>query len=328
VTRIIPHLTLDKWSRSDKFSQINLGNPNTAKMTAYYDQMYNPAFDVFAPDVQKAPIVINSPHSGRDYPIAFLKASRLGNLSIRKSEDFMVDQLVKGGAGHDLPFIRANFPRAFLDVNREPYELDPTMFEGKLPSHVNTSSIRVASGLGTIAKIVAEGENIYNRFLSVDEGLERIETLYKPYHAALREKLAKTHVDFGCSLLIDCHSMPSKQHIGFAKNQSDFVLGDRFGSSCHPAITTAAKIILTEMGYSVEINRPYAGGFITEHYGRPENGLHALQIEINRAIYMDETRILPLPSFTGITSDLTELFAQLMTLDWASMKGTLPLAAE
>lgn len=297
-------------------------------MTTYYDPGYNPAFEVFAPDVQKAPIVLNSPHSGRDYPLEFLRTSRLGNLGIRKSEDFMVDELVKGGATHGLPFIRANFPRAYLDVNREPYELDPTMFEGKLPPHVNTSSIRVASGLGTIAKIVAEGENIYSRFLSVDEGMTRIETLYKPYHAALREKLAKTHVAFGCSLLIDCHSMPSRQHIGCTKNQADFVLGDRFGSSCHPAITTAAKIILIEMGYSVDINRPYAGGFITEHYGRPENGLHALQIEVNRSIYMDETRILPTSDFETVASDLTELFAQLMTLDWASMKGSLPLAAE
>lgn len=297
-------------------------------MTAYFKQSHNPAFEHFQPTVQSAPIVINSPHSGRDYPFDFLKASRLGNLSIRKSEDFMVDQLVKGGTEHGLPFIAANFPRAYLDVNREPYELDPTMFEGRLPAYVNKNSIRVASGLGTIAKIVAEGENIYRRDLSVEEGMMRIDTLYKPYHAMLREQLARTHVEFGCSVLVDCHSMPSKQHVGLAKNQADFVLGDRFGSSCHPAIMTAAKIILMEMGYSVEVNRPYAGGFITEHYGRPENGLHALQIEINRGIYMDETQIIPSENFDILASDLTEFFAQLMTLNWASMRGSLPLAAE
>jgi len=297
-------------------------------MSDYFDPNYNPPFEVFQPDVQTAPVVLNSPHSGRDYPFEFLRASRLGNLSIRKSEDFLVDQLIKGGITNGLPMIAANFPRAYLDVNREPYELDPTMFVDRLPTHVNTNSIRVASGLGTIAKIVAEGENIYNRLLTVEEGIERIEMLYKPYHATLREKLAKTHVKFGCSLLVDCHSMPSKQHIGLAKNQTDIVLGDRFGSSCHPAITTAAKNILMEMGYSVDVNRPYAGGFITEHYGRPENGLHALQVEINRAIYMDETKILSKQNFTTIAADLTEFFAQLMNLDWSSMQGTLPLAAE
>ncbi len=297
-------------------------------MTAYYDPTYNPALTMIEPDIHSAPIVLNSPHSGRDYPFEFLDASRLGNLSIRKSEDFLVDELVKGATTHGLPLLMANFPRAYLDVNREPYELDPAMFEGKLPSHANTHSIRVASGLGTIAKIVAEGENIYKHNLSVEDGLERIETLYKPYHAALRERLAKTHVEFGCSLLVDCHSMPSRQHIGLSKNQADFVLGDRFGSSCNPAIVTAAKLILMEMGYTVEVNRPYAGGFITEHYGRPENGLHALQIELNRAIYMDETRILPTENFETVARDLTEFFAQLMTLDWASMSGTLPLAAE
>jgi len=297
-------------------------------MNAYFDPSFNPAFEFFEPNIQLAPIVLNSPHSGRDYPFEFLQSSRLGNLSIRKSEDFMVDHLVKGGVSQGLPLLRANFPRAYLDVNREPFELDPIMFEEKLPPHANTNSIRVASGLGTIAKIVAEGETIYNRCLTVQEGLDRIETLYMPYHAALRERLAKTHVEFGCSLLIDCHSMPSRQHIGFANNQADFVLGDRFGSSCHPVISSTAKIILSEMGYSVDVNRPYAGGFITEHYGRPENGLHALQIEINRAIYMDETRILPASNLDNLTNDLTELFAQLMTLDWEGLKGNLPLAAE
>ncbi len=273
--------------------------------------------------------MVNSPHSGRCYPRSFLEQSKLGNLRVRKSEDFMVDQLVSGCIDYDIPILRANFPRAFVDVNREPYELDPSMFNGKLPDYVNTKSLRVSSGLGTIARIVAEGEPIYAAPLSVEEGLERIEKFYRPYHAALRRLLAETHVVRGAAVLLDCHSMPSgAMPSGLTMRKPDFVLGDRYGSSCAPKIAHYAKMILQQMGYVVEVNKPYAGGFITEHYGRPESGLHALQIEINRGLYMDEVRIEPSANFEAFQVEMKIFFKQLVGLDLGELGGHIPLAAE
>ncbi len=297
-------------------------------MTFGFDPVSNPAFEVFEPENHNTPFVINSPHSGRVYPPSFLEQSRLGNLSVRKSEDFLVDMLVSGGVVQGMPMLRANFPRAFLDVNREPYELDPNMFEGKLPDYINSRSIRVSSGLGTIAKIVAEGEQIYAGKIAAEDGLSRIENIYRPYHASLRRLLTKTHVKFGCSVLIDCHSMPSSAGQVSYHTRPDFVLGDRFGSSCSASITHTAKNLLQQMGYNVEVNKPYAGGFITEHYGRPHNGLHALQIEINRGLYMDEIRMLPNSSFDEFANDITVFFKQLSGLNWDDLYGTQPLAAE
>ena len=297
-------------------------------MTFGFDPVSNPAFEFYEPQNQTTPFVINSPHSGRVYPPSFIEQSKLGNLAIRKSEDFLVDEIIQGGTRFGMPMLKANFPRAFLDVNREPYELDAAMFTGKLPDYVNTRSIRVASGLGTIAKIVAEGENIYSKKIDAEEGLSRIEDIYRPYHACLRRLLAKTHVKFGCSVLVDCHSMPSNAGQISYNSKPDFVLGDRFGSSCNASITHAVKNLLQQMGYNVEINKPYAGGFITEHYGRPHNGLHALQLEINRGLYMDEIRMLPNSGFDAFVEDMTVFFKQLTGLKWDDLKGEQPLAAE
>lgn len=297
-------------------------------MSFGFDPLTNPAFEFVEPEMLTTPFVINSPHSGRVYPQSFLEQSRLGNLAIRKSEDFMVDELVEGGAFHGIPMLKANFPRAFLDVNREPYELDAQMFNGQLPSYTNTRSIRVSSGLGTIAKIVAEGEHIYSDKIPVEDGVSRIETIYRPYHAKLRNLLAKTHVTLNTAVLLDCHSMPSNSIQANYNTRPDFVLGDRFGSSCAPTITHGVKNLLQQMGYNVEVNKPYAGGFITEHYGRPNNGLHALQIEINRGLYMDEIRMLPNDRFAEFAADLTVFFKQLTGMQWDDLAGTQPLAAE
>jgi len=297
-------------------------------MSFGFDPVTNPAFEFFEPQSLTTLFVLNSPHSGRVYPASFLAQTRLGNLAVRKSEDFMVDMLIEGGTLQGIPLLKANFPRAFLDVNREPYELDPRMFEGSLPTYANTRSIRVTSGLGTVAKIVAEGEQIYTDKIPVEDGIGRIEEIYRPYHAKLRNMLAKTHVKFGAAVLLDCHSMPSNGAQAGYKTRPDFVLGDRFGSSCSPAITHSAKNLLQQMGYNVEINKPYAGGFITEHYGRPQNGLHALQIEINRGLYMDETRMLTNDRFNEFAADMSVFFKQLTGLQWDDLSGTQPLAAE
>ena len=247
-----------------------------------------PPFIVTAPLWQSAPVVFSSPHSGQVYPASFLTASRLSARALRKSEDCYVDELLTGVHAFGAPLIAARFPRAYLDVNREPYELDPALFRDRLPDYANTQSVRVAGGLGTIARIVAEAEEIYRERLTVAEGLARIEQLYKPFHATLTRLLDATRERFGHCILFDCHSMPSTSAGSANANRPDIVLGDRFGASCDGALTRFVQECFTARGFQVAMNRPYAGGFITEHYGRPSLGTQALQIEINRGLYMHE----------------------------------------
>ena len=263
-----------------------------------------PPFTVRWPSEQLAPFVVCSPHSGRVYTPRFLAQSRLDPHSLRKSEDCYVDELFGSVAGLGAPLLAARFPRAYLDVNREPYELDPELFLGPLPSFANTQSVRVAGGLGTIARIVADGEEIYHGRLSLTAGLERIERLYKPFHAALAQLLEETRRRFGYAVLIDCHSMPSVSTGQGQAARPDFVLGDRFGASCDARLTRFVRDALATLGYDVQLNRPYAGGYITEHYGRPFKGIHALQIEVNRALYLDEGALEPVGGFVQLQADL------------------------
>ncbi|CAN7231635.1 N-formylglutamate amidohydrolase [Pararhizobium sp. LjRoot235] len=248
-------------------------------------------FEVREPEQQRIPFVFNSPHSGRIYTQSFLEQSRLDDLSIRRSEDHFVDELFHSVTDLGAPLLLAHFPRAFLDVNREPYELDPRMFDGALPPHANISSMRVAGGLGTVPRLVAENMEIYRGRFPVAEALERIETIYKPYHACLRRLIARTHVQFGLAVLIDCHSMPGNIRLAGTGQRPDFIIGDRYGTSASADLSRAAVSMLEDLGFSVARNKPYAGGFITEHYGRPARGLHALQIEINRGLYVDEATL-------------------------------------
>lgn len=273
-----------------------------------------PAFEVLEPAIQSIPFVFNSPHSGRRYPPSFLAVSRLDERTIRRSEDTFVDDLFLPVLARGAPLLRAHFPRAWLDVNREPYELDPKMFAGELPAFANIRSVRVAGGLGTIARIVAESQEIYSCPLPIHEGLARIESVYMPYHRTLRGLIARTHASFGVAVLIDCHSMPSTVRGGSGRSRPDFVLGDRHGSSCMPEITELASRFLTGRGYSVCCNKPYAGGFITEHYGRPSRELHALQIEVNRGLYLDETTLQKAAGFGELQRDLMGLVDELALL--------------
>jgi N-formylglutamate amidohydrolase len=272
------------------------------------------AFEVLHPAEQSVPFVFNSPHSGRHYPDAFLRASRLDKIAIRRSEDAFVDELFQRVVSLGAPLLKARFPRAYLDVNREPYELDPKMYDDRLPSYANIRSIRVAGGLGTIARVVGEAQEIYQGRLCVREALTRIETIYKPYHQTLRRLLAQTHVAFGYAVLIDCHSMPSAIKTTDGGPRPDFILGDRYGTSCAAQLVDAATEALRDMGYRVSRNKPYAGGFITEHYGRPVKGLHALQVEINRGLYMDETKTLKHAGFDALTQDLDRLAKALVAV--------------
>jgi N-formylglutamate amidohydrolase len=248
-----------------------------------------PPFFVARPGELKVPLVFNSPHSGRIYPSTFLAASRLDAHTLRRSEDAFVEELFGFVTDLGAPLLHAHFPRAYLDVNREPYELDPVLFRDGLPHYANTQSVRVVGGLGTIARIVSESDEIYRDPLSVEAALERINRLYTPYHETLAGLLLEAKREFGLAVLIDCHSMPSNPVADKGAVRPDFVLGDRFGTSCSGELTRLAASSLEALGYAVALNKPYAGGYITEHYGRPHKAQHVLQIEINRALYMDET---------------------------------------
>jgi N-formylglutamate amidohydrolase len=274
---------------------------------------FNPPFEIIEPSQLTSPVVLNSPHSGRVYPSRFLASSRLDAMTLRRSEDAFVDGLFRGCVRFGMPMMHAHFPRAFLDLNREPYELDPRMFDGRLPAFANTRSLRVAGGLGTIPRVVGEAHEIYARRLPVDEAAHRIEKLYKPYHRSLRRLLARAVDGFGVSVLIDCHSMPSSAYHNATRDErikSDFVLGDRYGTSCAQNLVDVAEYELRRLGYTVQRNKPYAGGFITESYGNPGAGNHALQIEVNRALYMDERNIVPGPRFDHLAQDLARVVAE------------------
>ncbi|MEL6288442.1 MAG: N-formylglutamate amidohydrolase [Pseudomonadota bacterium] len=273
---------------------------------------FSPGFSVHDGAAMASPFVFCSPHSGRVYPPAFLEASRLDAVAIRKSEDSFVDDLFRPVGALGAPLIAAQFPRAYLDLNREPYELDPLLFRDALPSYANTRSVRVMSGLGTVARIVADNEPIYRGALPVAVAYERIERLYRPFHRALAALLEDRRRHFGAAVLVDCHSMPSQTAAPTERStfrddgrRADIILGDRFGIACTAALTCAMKDALQRQGFDVALNRPYAGGYITEHYGRPAHHVEAIQIEVNRALYMNEHRYTRTNAFDAVQARLT-----------------------
>ena len=273
--------------------------------------------EILRPGEQTAPIVLASPHSGTAYPEAFVAASPLDPLDLRRSEDCFVDELWLGAAALGVPLLRAAFPRAFVDANREPFELDPEMFEDELPPYVNVNSSRVAAGLGTLARVVASGKEIYGGKLRFADALERIETCYRPYHAALRRLIDATRDRFGYCILIDCHSMPSvgaPMDPDAGRGRADFILGDGFGTACEGAVADTVERALESHGYRVTRNKPFAGGYTTRHYGCPEEGVHALQIETNRALYMDEDAIGRLPALADVAGHMTSEVSALIRL--------------
>lgn len=282
-------------------------SPATQAMQA---TQFEPPFVVREPDWQSLPFVFSAPHSGRVYPASFLDASRLDALTLRRSEDAYVDDLFAAMPTLGAPLVAARFPRAYLDVNREPYELDPRLFEERPPAYANTRSLRVAGGLGTVPRVVGDGQEIYARRLPLAEGLARIEHLHRPYHRALRRMLGTTVQDFGFAVLVDCHSMPSSGLPRDAGRPPDIILGDRFGTSCGGGIVDAIEHAFRAAGLHVTRNRPYAGGYITEHYGEPLAGRHALQIEIARALYMNERTLEPNAGFEPLRRTIPIVMTQ------------------
>ena len=282
------------------------------------DYRDKPAFETIRPRRLTAPLVFNSAHSGRDYPERFLNMTRLDHLSIRQSEDTWVDELF-GRAPHlGAPLLRAHFPRAYLDINREPWELDPGMFVEPLSERCNTTSPRVAAGLGTLARVVAENKPIYRDRLSVDDARMRIEGIYQPYHATLQNLLGEALSAFGVAVLIDCHSMPRLTRTG-DRPAPDVVLGDRYGTACSPAVIDLVETVFIGAGLKVARNRPYAGGFCTRTYGRPLHGIHAVQIEVSRHLYMNEATLAKNDSFEAMHELADRLIFALLGLDFAAL---------
>ncbi len=271
-------------------------------------------YDILAPAALLAPVVLASPHSGSEYQPDFLAASRLDIAALRRSEDCYIDELYAAAPQLGLPLIRARFPRTFIDPNREPYEFDSEMFVEALPGFVNCASPRVTAGLGTIPRVVTNGEEIYPTKLRLADALERVKLYYRPYHEALSKLIAHSQERFGLVLLLDCHSMPSvggPMDRDAGSRRVDFVLGDCHGASCGAKFVEAAETHLAARGYHVTRNIPYAGGFTTRHYGRPGERRHALQIEINRALYMNEENFERRPHFAALAADLRGLMMRL-----------------
>lgn len=288
----------------------------------YWDR---PAFETIRPRRVMAPLVFNSAHSGRDYPERFLSMTRLDHLSIRQSEDAFVDELFARAPHLGSPLIRAHFPRAYLDVNREPWELDPTMFVEPLSERFNTTSPRVAAGLGTLARVVAENKPIYRERLTLDDARMRIEGIYQPYHATMQRLLTEAYSAFGVAVLIDCHSMPRLSRSG-DRLGPDVVLGDRYGTTCAPILADLAEMVFAGAGLRVARNRPYAGGFCTRTYGRPQHGVHALQIELSRHLYMNEVTLEKNEGFAAMRQLVDRLVSTLIGLDFSvlSPPATVP----
>lgn len=258
------------------------------------------------------PLFITSPHSGSDYPADFLAASLLDAHDIRQSEDMYVDALYADAPKLGIALLAARFPRAYIDLNRAPYELEQALFVDKLPDHIDTRSMRAAAGLGTVPRLVAENTPIYKAKLPFAEAEARIEHIYRPFHKVLRHQLDDLHARCGYSLLLDAHSMPSQAARLSGMNDTDFVLGNRHGRACHPGVTHMVEAFLRSRGWRVGLNKPYAGGHITEQYGAPQHGRHALQIEINRGIYMDEMSHEKHDGFDRLRQDMGDLLKHLI----------------
>ena len=270
---------------------------------AGFEPRPEPPFVLIEPMRRSAPLIFASPHSGRRYPADLLANTRIGLLSLRRSEDAYVDELFAGAAAHGACVLSACVARAYVDLNRDPAELDPDMFEQRPPQAI-AGSARVQAGLGAIPRISGDGQVIYRQKLTVAEADRRMQAIHAPYHAMLGDLIAETKALFGCAVLIDCHSMPSSARGAHAP---DVVLGDRFGASCHPSVTALAEATLRRLGYRVARNAPFAGGHTTQTYGRPTLRAHALQIEINRALYLDERTLERTAGFTRVRADMSRL---------------------
>jgi len=287
--------------------------------------MSTSAYHLTQPERRTTSVVFASPHSGRAYSKAFLRRTALDEQSVRSSEDAFVDRLFESAPQAGAPFIKAGVPRAYVDLNRSEDELDPALIDGAPRQGHNP---RIASGLGVIPRVVANGQAIYSGKLSLIEARNRIETIWRPYHAALQASLDEAHLMFGEAVLIDCHSMPHEAMDQVARRgirRPEVVLGDRFGASADGAMVDRIEAAFTQAGLVVTRNTPFAGAYITQAYGRPGRGRHAVQIEIDRALYMDERLIRPNHNFDAFRELMREVVREIAEIGRAD---AAPLAAE
>jgi N-formylglutamate amidohydrolase len=270
------------------------------------------------PTQRVTPLVHLSAHSGRLYPETMMAASHLDAAAIRRSEDAWVDALVAGAPRSGGPLLLARYARAYVDLNREPYDLDPAMFEGVPPAAVAAPTPRAAAGLGSIARVVGDGQEIYRRKLTFAEAQARLEAVHAPWHHAVGQALEEARAQFGSGLLIDWHSMPSAA-AGPGRRTPDIVLGDRFGASCAAPVVRWLEREFEARGYLVARNAPYAGGYACVRYGRPADGLHAIQVELNRALYLDERSLEPSSGFPALRRDLERLLSTMLKANWRAL---------
>lgn len=293
------------------------------------------------PQNTQTPFIFAAPHSGRHYPASLIEQTQLDPHMLRISEDAWVDKLFEHAPLFGGTQLIATYGRSYLDLNRASTELDPSMFTPRLNANSVRETHRVRAGLGVIPELVAPGQTIYDKPLPAREAEKRVKDVYHGYHDKLRSLISERKATFGNAILIDCHSMPSgidaescdssyntssindrkskaaKLIGGLTKKKSraydaDIVLGDVWGASCDSSLTAIVEKILITEGFKVVRNIPYAGGYATQHYGRPQKGVHALQVEINRALYMNEETLALLPEFGDIQRRISRFTANLM----------------
>lgn len=269
------------------------------------------AYHLIYPQKRSTSVVFASPHSGRDYPDWFLDSIVLDRHTVRSSEDAYVDRLLASAPNTGAPLLQAGAPRAFVDMNRSADELDPALIEGVRHSGHNP---RVASGLGVIPRVVANGRAIYAGKMPLSEARQRIETYWRPYHTALAGQMDQSHAMFGQAILVDFHSMPHEamdSAVRAGAKRPEVVLGDRFGASAGSAVVDAIEEAFRAAGLVVVRNTPFAGAYVTQHYGRPSRGRHAVQVEIDRALYLDEASVTPRADFAAFQALLSGVVAQI-----------------
>ena len=278
-----------------------------------------PAFELRAPAAGRlTPLVCSSPHSGRLYPAEMMSRSALNHREIRRSEDAYVDHLVEGAPSHGAPLLLARHARAYVDLNRAPYELDPQMFSGGA-GRLCTRTARAAAGLGSVARVVGEGAEIYREPLAFAEAEARLARVHGPFHSELARLMDEATARFGCAVLLDWHSMPAAAVASGPGGGPHLVLGDRHGAAASSRVVRRVEEELTRQGWRVARNRPYAGGHVVERHGRPAHRRHAIQVEVRRDLYLNEASVTPHAGFGPLRTALDRVLSRLAAVDWPAV---------
>jgi N-formylglutamate amidohydrolase len=266
-----------------------------------------PPFLRIGPERLASPVVLSVPHAGRAYSPTLLKASRLSRHMLETLEDRLVDRLVWRALSSGATALVARAPRAEIDLNRDKREIDPAMVNPPLPGRTLLQSPRTRGGLGLIPSRITGAGSIWLHRLSPGELSRRIDEIHAPYHAALERALAEARSRFGVAILLDCHSMPPRETGGGPA----VVFGDRHGTSIAPEYLDVAVAAAEAAGFEVALNAPYAGGYITARHGKPATGIHAIQLEIDRSLYLDESLRMPGRGFEPIARMIAAVVAAL-----------------